>query len=151
LTYDGAAAWWASSTTTALKLSGENLCRRSDSSRVWYVATVLSLTFNAQITRDMVWLTHKSALPDALCLLPCSISTTQSGRICFACDAACFASSMLLTMTSDFVAPGLLFLGSKLERSEIKTAVLPAPVGRDTPMREVPAVCASRHALRQIS
>lgn len=54
-------------------------------------------------------------------------------------------------MTSDFVAPGLPFLGSKLERSEMKTAVLPAPVGRDTPIREAPEVCASRHALRQIS
>ena len=99
----------------------------------------------------MVSLTHKSASPDALCLLPCSISTVQSGRRRFACAAACFASSTLLTMTSDFVAPGLPFLGSKLERSEMKTAVLPAPVGRDTPIRETPEVCASRHALRQIS
>lgn len=33
-TYDGAAAWWASSTTIALKLCGENLYRRPDSSRV---------------------------------------------------------------------------------------------------------------------
>lgn len=98
-----------------------------------------------------VSLTHKSASPDALCLLPCSISTTQSGRRCLACVAACFASSMLLTMTSDFFAFGLSFLGPKLERSEMKTAVLPAPVGSDTPMREAPAVCASRHALRQIS
>ena len=47
---------------------------------------------------------------------------------------------MLLTMTSDFVASGLPFLGPKLERSEMKTAVLPAPVGNDTPMREAPAV-----------
>lgn len=95
--------------------------------------------------------THKSASPDALCLLPCSISTTQSGRRCLACAAACFASSMLLTMTSDLFASGLSFLGPKLERSEMKTAVLPAPVGSDTPMREAPAACASRHALRQIS
>ena len=58
---------------------------------------------------------------------------------------------MLLTMTSDRVAPGLSFLGSKLERSEMKTAVLPAPVGRDTPTRDTPALCASRHALRHIS
>jgi hypothetical protein len=28
----------------------------------------------------MVSQTHKSASPDALCLLPCSISTVQSGR-----------------------------------------------------------------------
>lgn len=108
------------------------------------------LTFDARIAREIVSMTYKSASPDALCLLPCSISTTQSGRKRLACAAACFASSMLLTMTSDFVASGLPFLGSKLERSEMKTAVLPAPVGRDTPMREAPVACASRHALRQI-
>jgi hypothetical protein len=149
LTYDGAAAWWASSTTMALKPCGENLCRRPDSSRVWYVATVLSKHFGARITREKP--THKSASPDALCLLPCSISTTQSGLRCFAWAAACFASSMLLTTTNDLVASGLSFLGPNLERSEMKTAVFPAPVGRDTPMRDAPELCASRHALRQTS
>ena len=58
---------------------------------------------------------------------------------------------MLLTMTNDLEASGRPFLGSKLESSEMKTAVLPAPVGRDTPMRDVPELCASRHALRQTS
>ena len=56
--------------------------------------------------------THKSASPDALCLPPCSISTVQSGRCRLACAAACFASSMLLTITNDFVALGWPFLGS---------------------------------------
>ena len=50
--------------------------------------------------------TDRSAAPDALCLPPCSISTDQSGRCCFAWAAACFASSMLLTITNDFVASG---------------------------------------------
>jgi hypothetical protein len=95
--------------------------------------------------------TDRSAWPDALCLPPCSISTVQSGRWCLACAAACFASSMLLTITNDFVASGWSFLGSSRDRSEIKTAVLPAPVGIDTPIREAPEQCASRHALRQCS
>ena len=95
--------------------------------------------------------TDRSASPDALCLPPCSISTVQSGRCCLACVAACFASSMLLTMTNDLVALGLPFLGSSRDRSEMKTAVLPAPVGIDTPIREAPELCASRHALRQCS
>lgn len=95
--------------------------------------------------------TDRSASPDALCLPPCSISTVQSGRCSFACTAACFASSMLLTITNDFVASGWPFLGSSRDRSEIKTAVLPAPVGIDTPIREAPEQCASRHALRQCS
>ena len=95
--------------------------------------------------------TDRSAAPDALCLPPCSISTDQSGRCCLACAAACFANSMLLTITNDFVASGWPFLGSSRDRSEMKTAVFPAPVGIDTPIREAPEQCASRHALRQCS
>jgi hypothetical protein len=63
--------------------------------------------------------TDRSASPDALCMPPCSISTVQSGRCCRTCAAACFASSMLLTITNDFVALGSPFLGSRRDRSEM--------------------------------
>lgn len=37
------------------------------------------------------------------------------------------------------------------DSSEMKTAVLPAPVGKDTPMRDTPDLRASRQASRQDS
>lgn len=99
--------------------------------------------------RSRVRSTHKSALPDALYFAPCSISTDQSGRSFCARTAVCRASSMLLTTTSERRASA--FLASSRESNDMKTAVLPAPVGRDTPIRRTPASNASKHASRQAS
>jgi len=42
MTNEGAAAWCASSTIIAFRVSASNFAMRSGWSRVWYVATVLN-------------------------------------------------------------------------------------------------------------
>lgn len=56
---------------------------------------------------------------------------------------------MLLTMIIDFVASEFVGGGGRRAKREMKTVVLPEPVGKDTPMREEPEsraeIQASRH------
>lgn len=54
-------------------------------------------------------------------------------------------------MMRDFEAAGLDGGGGILDKSEMKTVVLPEPVGRDTPIRETPDIRASTQAFKQVS
>jgi hypothetical protein len=56
---------------------------------------------------------------------------------------------MLFTITSERVASGLSGRGDMRESKDAKTTVLPAPVGRETPILLHPCARASRQASMQ--
>lgn len=58
---------------------------------------------------------------------------------------------MLFTIMRDLEAAGFDNGDSICDKSEIKTVVLPAPVGRETPIRETPENRASTQASKQCS
>lgn len=61
------------------------------------------------------------------------------------------ASSMLLTIIKERVAFVFVAGGEMRDRREMKTVVLPEPVGSDTPMRVEPSARASVQDVRQSS
>lgn len=94
---------------------------------------------------------YTSAFPEALCFVPCSISTDHFGNRFATWLADCLASSMLLTIMRDLEAVGFEDGDNIRDKREMKTVVLPAPVGRETPIRDTPECRASMQASRQCS
>lgn len=118
-----------------------------------YLGTRVSIVFASCADRYKVLITatHISAVPVALCFVPCSISTVQSGKRASACMADCLASSMLFTMINERVAFGLSTGESMRDRRDINTVVFPDPVGSEMPMRDAPPLRAAVQASRQDS
>ena len=95
--------------------------------------------------------TDTLARPEAVCFVPCSISTDHLGKRVETWLADCLASSTLFTMMRERTASGFVAGGDIRDRSEMKTVVLPEPVGNETPIRDAPDARASVQASRQCS